>query len=93
MLILWLEENILHTYEPEKRKELQNIDSPSWDIIFKNYCVSCSSPIKTTEAIDQLEWLLGVAVRLTYNKESKYKPNIYNYINCLIFLHTKCFCL
>lgn len=85
MLILWLEENILHTYVPEKRTELQNIDSPSWDIAFKNYCESRSSPIKTTEPIDQLEWLLGVAIRLTYNKKSKYKLNIYNNINYLIF--------
>ncbi|KAL4104582.1 hypothetical protein QTP88_019876 [Uroleucon formosanum] len=69
MLILWLEENVLHTYVPEKLTELQNVDSPSWDIAFKNYCVSCSSPIKTNEAMDQLEWLLGLAIRLTYNKQ------------------------
>lgn len=80
MLILWLEENILHTYVPEKRIELQNVDSPSWDTAFKNYCVACSSPIKTIEATDQLEWLLGVAIRLTYNKQSEYKFNIYNHL-------------
>lgn len=71
MLILWLEENILHTLKPEKRSELQNIDSPTWDATFKNYCLSCASPIKSTEAIDHLEWLLGKAVRKSYNEQSK----------------------
>lgn len=71
MLILWLEENILQTYTPDKRAELQNIDSSTWDTAFKSYYESCSSPIKTTNALDQLEWLLGVAVRKVYNEQSK----------------------
>lgn len=71
MLILWLEENILHTLKPEKRSELQNIDSPTWNAAFKNYCASCSSPIKSVENVDHLEWLLGKAVRKLYNEQSK----------------------
>lgn len=71
MLILWLEETILQIYKPEKRTELQNIDSSTWDITFNDYCVSCSSPIKNTESLDQLEWLLGLAIRKTYNAQSK----------------------
>lgn len=72
MLILWLEETILQTYTPNKRAELQNIDSLTWDTAFKSYCESCSSPIKTTDTLDQLEWLLGVAVRKVYNEQSKW---------------------
>lgn len=71
MLVLWLEENILQTYEPDKRSELQNIDSAKWDTAFKDYCVSSSSPITSTEIIDHLEWLLGGAVRKVYNEQSK----------------------
>jgi len=71
MLILWLEENIIKKLKPNKRSELQKIDCQTWDTAFKNYCVSCSSPIKSTEAVDQLEWLLGMAVKKVYNKQSK----------------------
>lgn len=71
MLILWLEENILQMYERDKRTELQNIDSITWDTAFNSYCVSGSSPIKSTESLDQLEWLLGLAIRKTYNAQSK----------------------
>jgi len=70
MLIVWLEENLLQTYKPDKRTELQKIDSPSWDTAFKDYCASCSSPIKSTQSLDQLEWLLGLAVRKAYNAQS-----------------------
>lgn len=71
MLILWLEENIMKMYQPDKRSELQNIESSTWDAVFKKYCISCSSPIKSAECLDQLEWLLGVAVRKMYNGDSK----------------------
>lgn len=71
MLILWLEENILHVNESDKLTELQNIDSPSWDAVFKNYCVSCACPIKNDETLGQLDWLLGMAVRKVYNEQSK----------------------
>lgn len=71
MLVLWLEENIIETYKPDNRTELQNISSPTWDTAFKNYCESCSCPLKSTVALDQLEWLLGMAVRKMYNAQSK----------------------
>lgn len=83
MLILWLEENILHTLKPEKRFELQNIDSSTWNTAFKNYCVSCCSPIKSTDTVDQLEWLLGKAVRKSYNEQSK--------LELIIAFFQKCF--
>lgn len=72
MLILWLEENILLTCKPDERLKLQNIESSTWDAAFKNYCELCSCPIKSAEPLDQLEWLLGVAVRKAYNEQSKY---------------------
>lgn len=71
MLILWLEENILLTCKPDERIELQNIESSTWNIAFKNYCELCSCSIKSAEPLDQLEWLLGAAVRKTYNEQSK----------------------
>jgi hypothetical protein len=71
MLVLWLEENILKIYEPDKRSGLQNIDSDEWDTAFKDYCVSSSNPITSTETIDHLEWFLGRAVRTVYNEQSK----------------------
>lgn len=71
MLVLWLEENILHVYKPDERDEMQNIDSSTWDTTFKNYCVTCSCPIKSTVASDQLEWLLGMSVRKVYKEQSK----------------------
>lgn len=77
MLVLWLEENILQTYESDKRSELQNIDSAEWDTAFKNYCISCSSPLTSTETIDNLEWLLGMAVRKVYNEQSKLMYSFY----------------
>ncbi|XP_025422478.1 RNA transcription, translation and transport factor protein isoform X2 [Sipha flava] len=69
MLVLWLEENILKIYEPDKRSGLQNIDSDEWDTAFKDYCVSSSNPITSTETIDHLEWFLGRAVRTVYNEQ------------------------
>ncbi|VVC25064.1 Protein of unknown function UPF0568 [Cinara cedri] len=69
MLILWLEENILQIYQPNKRSELQNIESSTWDIEFEKFCVSCSSPIKSADNVDHLEWLLSLAVRQVYNKQ------------------------
>lgn len=71
MLVLWLEENIIQKLKPDKRSELQNIDSQTWDTAFENYCISCSSPIKSTEILDHLEWLLGVAVKKSYKEQSK----------------------
>lgn len=71
MLVLWLEENILQIYQPDKRSELQNIESSTWDIEFKKYCVSCSSPIENRNNSYQMEWLLGLAIRKVYNKQSK----------------------
>jgi len=71
MLVLWLEDNIIQNLKPDKRSELQNIDSQCWDKAFKDYCLSCSSPIKDTENLNQLEWLLGIAVRKSYNEQSK----------------------
>lgn len=92
MLILWLEENILQTYEPEKRTELQNINSPTWDTVFKNYCVSCSCPIKSLETLGQLEWILSMAIRKTYNEQSKwilvamFFSSVIVQTNCLPFI-------
>lgn len=75
MLIVWLEENILHTWKPDERIDLQNIESSTWDSVFKKYCESCSCQIKSTEAVEKLEWLLGLAVRKAYNEQSEYSIN------------------
>lgn len=69
MLIIWLEENIIQKYKPDKRIDLKNIDSPNWDTAFIRYYTCCSCPLKSTNAIDQLEWLLGLALRKVYNKQ------------------------
>lgn len=71
MLVLWLEENILNIYKPDERAEMQNIDSSMWDTAFRNYCATCSYPIKSTETSDKLEWLLGMAIRKVYKEQSK----------------------
>uniref|UniRef100_A0A1B6E935 RNA transcription, translation and transport factor protein n=1 Tax=Clastoptera arizonana TaxID=38151 RepID=A0A1B6E935_9HEMI len=66
-LVSWLEDQKIRHYKIEERKQLNNIDSSDWPKAFMKYCQDLECPIQSNKIFEQLEWLLGLAVRLEYS--------------------------
>ncbi|XP_015589258.1 RNA transcription, translation and transport factor protein [Cephus cinctus] len=69
-LVTWLEDQKIRHYRIEDRKELRDINSENWPQTFAKYCSDVACPI-TTCPLDQLEWLLGFAIRLEFEDDHK----------------------
>lgn len=82
-LVLWLEDQKIRQYKVEDRAELRDIDSLNWPITFKQYCHDVACPIEG-KLPEQLEWLLGFAVRLEYADNRKYKDNGAKFLSCAV---------
>lgn len=64
--ILWLEDQKIRQYRIEDREPLRNIDDyPSWSKAFEKYKNDVGVPKFDTRTED-LDWILGYAVRLEY---------------------------
>lgn len=50
---------------------MRNIASPDWPKVFQKYCDDVACPLQTSKLSEQLEWLLGFAVRLEYADNGK----------------------
>uniref|UniRef100_A0A1B6KTB4 RNA transcription, translation and transport factor protein n=1 Tax=Graphocephala atropunctata TaxID=36148 RepID=A0A1B6KTB4_9HEMI len=73
-LVLWLEDQKIRQYKVEERAELRDIESPEWSKAFQKYCQDVACPLHEGKITEQLEWLLGFAVRLEYaDNTEKYK--------------------
>ncbi|XP_046688334.1 RNA transcription, translation and transport factor protein isoform X2 [Homalodisca vitripennis] len=73
-LVLWLEDQKIRQYKVEERAELRDIESPDWPKAFQKYCHDVACPLQEGKMTEQLEWLLGFAVRLEYaDNFEKYK--------------------
>lgn len=70
-LILWLEDQKIRQYKVEDRADLRDVDSPNWPKAFQKYCHDVASPLQGVKIAEQLEWLLGFAVRLEYADNCK----------------------
>ncbi|XP_050530437.1 RNA transcription, translation and transport factor protein isoform X2 [Daktulosphaira vitifoliae] len=70
-IVVWLEINKLSLFKPKDCAELKKINSTTWESTFKKYCTLCSSPIKSTQLQEHLEWLLGFAIRKEYTKNKQ----------------------
>ncbi|XP_054265133.1 RNA transcription, translation and transport factor protein [Macrosteles quadrilineatus] len=72
-LVLWLEDQKIRQYKVEERAELRDTESPNWPATFKQYCLDVACPVQG-KLSEQLEWLLGFAVRLEFaDNLEKYK--------------------
>ncbi|KAG7202787.1 hypothetical protein KM043_009954 [Ampulex compressa] len=60
---LWLEDQKIRHYKIEDRKSLRDTNSPEWPKAFAKYCKDLNCPI-ADNAVNQLEWLIGLAVWL-----------------------------
>lgn len=69
-LAVWLEDQKIRHYKIEDRSELRNIDSNNWPDIFNKYCDDVACPINK-EPLDQLEWLVGLAIKLEFEDNCK----------------------
>ncbi|XP_046492066.1 RNA transcription, translation and transport factor protein [Neodiprion pinetum] len=73
-LVVWLEDQKIRHYKIEDRKDIRDINSTSWPETFKRYCEDVACPI-TTQPVDQLEWLIGFAIKLEFEDNyKKYQP-------------------
>lgn len=78
-----MEDQKIRHYKIEDREPLRKINSPEWPKVFMKYCHDVASPIQSTKISEQLEWLLGFAVRLEYADNGMY---IYIYAE-ILFLY------
>lgn len=85
-VVLWLEDQKIRQYDIQDRKDLRNIKSEYWPKAFAKYCKDVQCPIIDND-VDQLEWLIGCAIWLEADNDSKYfltnaiKDLIYYYLN------------
>ncbi|XP_058796781.1 RNA transcription, translation and transport factor protein [Phymastichus coffea] len=77
-LIPWLEDQKIRHYKIEDRKDIQNIESDQWQKVYEKYLEDVGCP-KFESQLDQIEWLVGLAVRLEFEDNcDKYKSVITN---------------
>lgn len=70
-VVLWLEDQKIRQYDIQDRKDLRNIKSEYWPKAFAKYCKDVQCPIFDND-VDQLEWLIGCAIWLEADNDSKY---------------------
>lgn len=70
-LVLWLEDQKIRQYKVEDRASLRDIGSEDWAKTFQKYCQDVACPLQGAKLSEQLEWLLGFAVRLEYADNCK----------------------
>lgn len=70
-LVLWLEDQKIRQYKVEDRASLRDIGSEDWSKTFQKYCQDVACPLQGAKLSEQLEWLLGFAVRLEYADNRK----------------------
>ncbi|XP_063988312.1 RNA transcription, translation and transport factor protein [Diachasmimorpha longicaudata] len=72
-LVVWLEDEKVRHYTVEDRIPLRDIHNGTWDEVFQKYLKDVECPL-TTSILDQLEWLVGLAVRQEFeDKPEKYQ--------------------
>lgn len=70
-LVIWLENQKIRHYKIEDRENLAQLTSPSWSNHFEKYLSDIECPfLKNGKLQDQIEWLLGYAVKLEYSDNS-----------------------
>ncbi|XP_051872592.1 RNA transcription, translation and transport factor protein [Pristis pectinata] len=75
-LIVWLEDQKIRHYKIEERGNLRNVHSNDWPKHFEKYLADVNCPFKAQERQENIDWLLGLAVRLEYS------DNVDKYKNC-----------
>ncbi|KAK7573822.1 hypothetical protein V9T40_011013 [Parthenolecanium corni] len=74
ILVLWLEDQKIRHYKIEDRENLRQITNPEWKLHFAKYLEDVGCPLKNAKLVEQLEWLIGYAVKLEYSDNvDKYK--------------------
>lgn len=69
-MVLWLEQNKLKKASSNVVNELKNTNSNNWSTSFTKYRAELKCPhLETTQ--EQLQWLLGYAVQIETQKNSK----------------------
>lgn len=72
-LVLWLEDLKIRHYKIEDRDPLRKIDAPNWKTHFLKYLQDVGCPYVNGKLADQLEWLIGYAVKLEYSDNGNSK--------------------
>lgn len=73
-LVLWLEDQKIRHYKVDDRDGLRDLTSVVWPLTYKKYLDDLACPVKSNQVGEEIEWLLGLAVRLEHNDNSeKYK--------------------
>ncbi|XP_055496386.1 RNA transcription, translation and transport factor protein [Leucoraja erinacea] len=75
-LIVWLEDQKIRHYKIEERGTLRNVQNNEWPKHYEKYLADVNCPFKAEERQENLDWLLGLAVRL------EYADNVDKYKNC-----------
>ncbi|XP_072895938.1 RNA transcription, translation and transport factor protein [Hemitrygon akajei] len=75
-LIVWLEDQKIRHYKIEERGNLRNVQNNEWPKHFEKYLADVNCPFKANERQENIDWLLGLAVRLEYS------DNVDKYKNC-----------
>ncbi|XP_032883219.1 RNA transcription, translation and transport factor protein [Amblyraja radiata] len=75
-LVVWLEDQKIRHYKIEERGTLRNVQNNEWPKHFEKYLADVNCPFKAEERQENLDWLLGLAVRL------EYADNVDKYKNC-----------
>lgn len=70
-VILWLEDQKIRHYKIEDREGLRKLNSMAWVTAYKKYKHDVGCPISSGKRIEELEWILGYAIRLEYADNSK----------------------
>lgn len=65
--MLWLEDQKIRHYKIEDRENLRQITNPEWKLHFAKYLEDVGCPLKNAKLVEQLEWLIGYAVKLEYS--------------------------
>lgn len=73
-LIVWLEDQKIRHYKIEDREALRKISAGDWNIGYKKYLQDLECPAHISERPEELDWIMGYAVRLEYGDNvDKYK--------------------
>lgn len=67
LLVLWLEDQKIRHYKIEDRENLRQVNSPDWKLHFSKYLSDVNCPLKNVQLAEQMEWLIGYAVKLEYS--------------------------
>lgn len=67
-LIVWLEENIIKKWD--KKFLEQSVNSANWQEAFNKYKSIIGCP-NLANLLEEVEWILGLAVQIEYAKNSK----------------------